>query len=101
MAAVSDPHLLDRDIRTQIAEHLEVWDHRPPDRTTELAVAVNRLRQAEHQHDGAVAYHHGCTDRRNDLGPLAVLRPQAGRTGTASTRTSPGPTPACSTPPTR
>ncbi len=78
MAAVSDPHPLDRDIRTQIAEHLEVWDDRPPDRTAELAAAVNRLRQAEQQHDGAVAYHHGCTDRRNDLGPLAVLR-AAGR----------------------
>jgi len=78
MAAVSDPHLLDRDIRTQIAEHLEVWDHRPPDRTAELAAALNRLRQAEQQHAGAVAYHHGCVDRRNDLGPLAVLR-AAGR----------------------
>ncbi len=78
MAAVSDPHLLDRDIRTQIAEHLDVWDHRPPDRTAELAAAVNRLRQAEQQHAGAAAYHHGCTDRRDDLGPLAVLR-AAGR----------------------
>jgi len=78
MAAVSDPHPVDRDIRTRIAEHLEVWDNRPPDRAADLAAAVNRLRRAEQQHAGAGAYHDGCTDRRNDLGPFAVLR-SAGR----------------------
>ena len=78
MAATSDPHPVDRAIRSRIAEHLDVWDHRPPDRTAELAVAVSRLRLAEQQHDGAVAYRDGCTDRRSGLGPLAVLR-AAGR----------------------
>lgn len=101
MAATSDPHLLDRDIRTRIAEHLDVWDHRPPDRTAELAAAVARLRQAEQQHAGAVVYHQGCTDRRSDLGPLAVLRAAGRADGTGSTRTSTGPPPSCSTAPIR
>lgn len=74
LAAVTDPHPTDRRLRAQIAEHLDVLNSGPPDRTRDLGRAREALEKAERKQADAGRHLASVERRRDELAPLGVLR---------------------------
>ena len=74
LAAVTDPHPTARRLRAQIAEHLDILNSGPPDRTHDLNRARETLEQAERKQADADRHLTGLERQRDELGPLGALR---------------------------
>ena len=74
LAAVTDPHPADRRLRAQIAEHLDVLNSGPPERTRDLGRAWETLQKVERKQAEASLQLARAERERDDLGPLGVLR---------------------------
>ena len=73
LAATSDPHTLDRELRTLIAEHEAVLGGRPPDRTEQIAAAKAALDHAQLQHAAAAGQLGQARASRDNVNPFGLL----------------------------